>query len=102
MLVRAGATDRAKLAATTQAKFGTKNTLATSEAYVQTEQYEPAITMLRDALKKSPDDLDLQFALASAFERSGGRKTAERLFLHILNKRPAHAATHIYIIYMRD
>jgi tetratricopeptide (TPR) repeat protein len=100
MLVRAGATDRAKLAATTQAKFGTKNTLATSEAYIQTEQYEPAITMLRDALKKSPDDLDLQFELGSAFERSGDRKSAERLFLDILNKRPEHAATLNYLGYM--
>ena len=100
MLVRAGATDRAKMAAATQAKFGTKNTLATSEAYIQTEQYEPAISMLRDALKKSPDDLDLQFELGSAFERSGDRKSAERLFLDILSKRPEHAATLNYLGYM--
>ena len=100
MLVRAGATDRAKMAAATQAKFGTKNTLATSEAYIQTEQYEPAISMLRDALKKSPDDLDLQFELGSAFERSGDKKSAERLFLDILNKRPEHAATLNYLGYM--
>jgi predicted Zn-dependent protease len=100
MLVRAGATDRAKMAAQTQAKFGTKNTLATSEAYIQTEQYEPAISMLRDALKKSPDDLDLQFELGSAFERSGDKKSAERLFLDILTKRPEHAATLNYLGYM--
>jgi tetratricopeptide (TPR) repeat protein len=100
MLVRAGATDRAKLAASTQAKFGTKNTLATAEAYIQTEQYEPAVSMLRDALKKSPEDLDVQFELGSAFERSGDKKSAERLFLDILNKRPEHAATLNYLGYM--
>src|SRR5260370_17402623 len=100
MLVRGGATDRARMAATTQAKFGTKNTLATSEAYIQTEQYEPAISLLRDALKKSPDDLDLQFELGSAFERSGDKKSAERLFLDILSKRPEHAATLNYLGYM--
>jgi tetratricopeptide (TPR) repeat protein len=100
MLVRAGASDRAKLAASTQAKFGTKNTLATAEAYIQTEQYEPALAMLRDALKKTPDDLDVQFELGSAFERSGDKKSAERLFLDILNKRPEHAATLNYLGYM--
>src|SRR5260370_17418603 len=100
MLVRGGATDRAKLAATTQAKMGTKNTLATSEAYIQTEQYEPAISMLRDALKKSPDDLDLQFELGSAFEPSGDKKSAERLFLDILTKLPHHPPTLNYLAYI--
>jgi len=100
MLVRAGAVDRAKMAATTQAKFGTKNTVATAEAYIQTEQYEPAVAMLREALRKTPDDLDLQFELGSAFERSGDKKSAERLFLDILNKRPDHAATLNYLGYM--
>ena len=100
MLIRAGAVDRAKMAATTQAKFGTKNAVATAEAYIQTEQYEPAIAMLRDALKKTPDDLDLEFELGSAFERSGDKKSAERLFLDILNKRPEHAATLNYLGYM--
>jgi predicted Zn-dependent protease len=100
MLIRAGAMDRAKLAASTQAKFGTKNTLATAEAYIQTEQFDPAISMLRDGLKKTPEDLDLQFELGSAFERSGDKKSAERLFLEILNKRPEHAATLNYLGYM--
>jgi len=100
MLIRAGAGDRAKMAAATQAKFGTKNAVATAEAYIQTEQYEPAVTMLREALKKTPDDLDLQFELGSAFERSGDKKSAERLFLDILNKRPDHAATLNYLGYM--
>ncbi len=100
MLVRAGATDRARLAASTQAKFGPKNTVAAAEAYVQTEQYEPAITMLHEALRNRPEDLDLQFELGSAYERSGDKKSAERAFLQILDKRPEHAATLNYLGYM--
>ena len=100
MLIRAGAADRAKLAADTQAKFGTKNTIATAEAFLQTEHYEPAIAMLRDALKTRADDTDLQFELGSAYERSGDKKSAEQLFLGILAKRPEHAATLNYLGYM--
>ena len=100
MLIRSGATDRAKLAASTQAKFGTKNTIASAEAYLQTEQYEPAIAMVRDALKNKPDEIDLQFELGSAYERSGDKKAAERVFLDILDKHPEHAATLNYLGYM--
>jgi tetratricopeptide (TPR) repeat protein len=100
MLVRAGALDRAKMAAQTQAKFGPKNTIATVEAYLQTDQFPLAIAMLQDALKKNPDDLDLQFELGSASERSGDVKSAERAFLTILEKHPEHAATLNYLGYM--
>src|SRR5207245_7624453 len=100
MLIRSGATDRAKLAATTQAKFGMKNTIATAEALVQTEQYAPAIAMIQEALKKTPDEMDLQFELGSAYERSGDTKSAERTFLGILEKHPDHAATLNYLGYM--
>jgi tetratricopeptide (TPR) repeat protein len=100
MLIRAGASDRAKLAATTQAKFGTKNTIATAEAYIQTEQYAPAIALLQEALKKTPDDMDLQFELGSSYERSGDTKSSERMFLGILEKHPDHPATLNYLGYM--
>ncbi len=100
MLLRAGAVDRAKLAATTQVKFGAKNTIATAEAYVQTEQYQPAIAMLQDALRKTPDDVDLQFELGSIYERSGDTKSAERVFLGILEKHAEHAGTLNYLGYM--
>jgi len=100
MLLRAGAVDRAKLAATTQVKFGAKNTIATAEAYVQTEQYQPAIAMLQDALRKTPDDVDLQFELGSTYERSGDTKSAERVFLGILEKHAEHAGTLNYLGYM--
>ncbi len=100
MLIRAGAMDRARLAATTQAKFGPKNTIAAAEAYIQTEQYEPALAMVRDALKNRPDEIDLQFELGSAYERSGDKKAAEKVFLEILEKHPEHAATLNYLGYM--
>jgi predicted Zn-dependent protease len=100
MLIRAGAADRARLAAATQAKFGTRNTIATVEAYIQTEQYEPAIAMVREALKNRPEEIDLQFELGSAYERSGDKKAAEKIFLEILDKHPEHAATLNYLGYM--
>ena len=100
MLVRSGAMDRAKMAAATQAKFGTKNTIATAEAYIQTEQTPLAIALLQDALKKSPDDIDLRFELGSAYERSGDIKSAETAFLTILEKHPDHAGTLNYLGYM--
>ena len=100
MLVRTGAIDRAKMAAQTQAKFGAKNTIATAEAYLQTDQFPLAIAMLQDALKKNPDDLDLRFEIGSAYERSGDVKSAEREFLTILEKHPEHAATLNYLGYM--
>ncbi|HEY6843663.1 MAG TPA: tetratricopeptide repeat protein, partial [Thermoanaerobaculia bacterium] len=100
MLVRAGALDRAKMAAATQAKFGAKNTIATAEAYIQTEQYPLAIAMLQDAIKKNPDDRDLKFELGSAYERSGDMKSAENAFEGILARSPDDAATLNYLGYM--
>lgn len=100
MLVRAGAMERARVASATQAKFGPKNTIATAEAWIETEQYAPAIAMLRDAVQKSPDDMDLQFELGSAYERSGDKKSAEDMFLKILDSHPENAATLNYLGYM--
>jgi predicted Zn-dependent protease len=100
MLVRAGEKDKARAAAAAAAKFGPKNSLAAAEAYMQVEQYEPAVTLLRDTLKGRPDDIDIQFALGSAYERSGDRKHAEEVFLQLLEKHPEHAATLNYLGYM--
>jgi tetratricopeptide (TPR) repeat protein len=99
-LLRNGDKDRARVAASTQVKFGTRNAIAASEAYMQVEQYEPAITILRDALKTKQEDLDLQYALASALERSGDKSGAEKAFLDILQIHPDHAATLNYLGYM--
>ncbi len=100
MLVRNGDLDRARTAATAASKFGPKNTTAAAEAYMQTEHYEPAIALLRDATRSKPDDADLQFALGSALERSGDKKHAEEIFLQLLDKHPDNAATLNYLGYM--
>jgi tetratricopeptide (TPR) repeat protein len=99
-LLRAGDKDRARVAASTQSKFGTRNAIAAAEAYIQVEQFEPAVGILRDALKNKNDDLDLQFALGSALERSGDKGKAEKAFLDILQDHPDHAATLNYLGYM--
>jgi predicted Zn-dependent protease len=100
MLIRAGDKDRARVAAATQTKFGTRNTIAVAEAYVQNEQYETALSILRDAVKNKPEEIDLQFQLGSVYERSGDKKDAERTFTQILDKHPDNAATLNYLGYM--
>jgi predicted Zn-dependent protease len=100
MLLRAGDKDRARVAASTQARFGAKNTVAAAEAYIQAEQFDAAIAMLREALKSKPGELDLQFELGSALERSGDKKNAEQTFLRILEDHPEHAGTLNYLGYM--
>jgi predicted Zn-dependent protease len=100
MLARAGEKEKARAAAAAAAKYGPKNAIAAAEAYIQVEQYEPAIAILRDTLKARPDDLDVQFALGSAYERAGDKKHAEEAFLQLLDKKPEHAATLNYLGYM--
>ena len=100
MLVRAGEKDQAKQLAATQAKFGARNTIATAEAYIQAEDFEDAIAFVRDSLKSKPEDIDLNFALGSAYERAGNKQSAEKVFLDILAKHPDHAQTLNYLGYM--
>lgn len=100
MLIRSGDKDRARVAAATQTKFGTRNTIAVAEAYVQNDQYETALNILRDAVKSKPEEIDLQFQLGSVYERSGDKKDAERTFTQILDKHPDNAATLNYLGYM--
>jgi len=100
MLQRSGEKEKARAAAATQAKFGTRNIIATAEAYIQTGDHATALTLVSDALKSKPDDLELQFELGSAYERAGNQKGAERAFLTILDRNPEHAATLNYLGYM--
>ena len=100
MLARAGDAQKAQQAAATQAKFGPKNTVATAEALIQAEDYKDAVTLVKDAIKSKPDDLDLQFALGSAYERGGDKKAAEDVFLGILRAHPDNAQTLNYLGYM--
>lgn len=99
-LIRAGDKDRARVAAATQVKFGVRNTIGAAEAYIQNDDYTPALQILNDAAKAKPDDLDLQFELGSAYERSGDKKTAETIFLAILKKHPDNTQTLNYLGYM--
>jgi tetratricopeptide (TPR) repeat protein len=100
MVLRSGDKDRARAEASTQIKFGLKNTIAVAEAYIQAEMHEQALNILREATRTKPDDLDLLFELGSAYERSGDKKSAERTFLQILESHPEHAATLNYLGYM--
>jgi tetratricopeptide (TPR) repeat protein len=100
MLARAGEKDKARAAAATQAKFGVRNTIAVAEAFVQVEQYEPALAMLREAARTKPDEVDLQFELGSILERSGDKPAAEKIFLTLLEKHPENAQTLNYLGYM--
>jgi predicted Zn-dependent protease len=100
MLVRAGEKSKAKELALTQAKFGPRNAVATAEAYIQAEDFDDAIALVKDSLKTKPEDIDLNFALGSAYERAGKKESAERVFLDILVKHPDHAQTLNYLGYM--
>jgi tetratricopeptide (TPR) repeat protein len=100
MLVRAGEKDKAQQMAATQAKFGPRNTIATAEAYIQAGDYEGAIALVKNSLQTKPEDLDLNFALGSAYERAGNQNSAEKVFLDILSKHPDHAQTLNYLGYM--
>lgn len=100
MLVRSGEKEKARLMAATQVKFGTRNAIATAEAYIQAGDHASAIALLKEALKSKPDDLDLNFSLGSAYERAGDKKSAEQTFLSILKTRPEHAGTLNYLGYM--
>jgi tetratricopeptide (TPR) repeat protein len=100
MLARAGDKDRARVAASTQSKFGVRNTISAAEAYVQADQYDQAIGVVRDAIRTKPDDVELQFELGAALERSGDKASAEATFLAILEKHPENAGTMNYLGYM--
>lgn len=100
MLMRAGDREAAQKLAAAQMKLGSKSSVAVAEAYLQNDEYAPAISMLRDALKVTPEDVDLQYELGSAIERSGDRAAAEKIFLDLLQKHPNHAATLNYLGYM--
>lgn len=100
MLARAGEKERARVAATTQVKFGVRNTIAAAEAFVAAEQFDVALGVLRDAIKNKPDEIDLQFELGSVSERSGDKPGAEKAFLALLEKHPENAQTLNYLGYM--
>ncbi|HVR39479.1 MAG TPA: tetratricopeptide repeat protein, partial [Thermoanaerobaculia bacterium] len=102
LLARSGASAKAQQASTVGAKFGSRNAIAIAEAWIATGDSAKAIEIIKSALqeKDKADDLDLQFELGSAYERSGDRPAAEKAFLSILEKHPEHGATLNYLGYM--
>jgi tetratricopeptide (TPR) repeat protein len=100
MLSRLGDRNQMKLAAATQAKFGTRNIIAVTEALIQAGATADAVVYVKDALRTKPDDIDLQFELGSAYERAGDHDNAEKMFLTVLARQPDHAATLNYLGYM--
>ncbi len=100
MLVRAGEKEKAQQAATTGAKFGSRATLSIAEAFVQAGDPKSAIALVQEALKSKPGETELLFGLGAAFERDGDTKSAERVFLQLLDKQPDNAAALNYLGYM--
>lgn len=99
-LVRAGEKQKAQQFATAQLKFGSRNTIAAAEAYIRAGESQAAIRLLESALEVKPGEVDLEFELASAYERGGDRKNAEKTFLTLLEKKPEHAPALNYLGYM--
>lgn len=99
-LARAGRDEQARGLAAAQVKIGSRNVLATSEAYVQAGKHADAIALLKTAIEARPTDVDLQFQLGSIYERSGDRKSSETVFLQVLEKNPDHAPSLNYLGYM--
>ena len=100
MLIRTGRAEEARRMASTAAKFGTRNVIATAEALIGAGQPTEAIAYVTKALESKPDDIDLLFELGSAYERSGDHANAEKAFLRVLEKDPEHAPTLNYLGYM--
>lgn len=100
VLMRAGEREKAQQVAAAQVKLGPKNVSTVAEAFVQNEEYGQAISLLKDALQANAGDVELEYELASSYERSGDREAAEKLFLDILKGHPDHTGTLNYLGYM--
>lgn len=100
MLARSGDTGRAAELARAQVKLGSRNAIATAEAYVQAENFKAAIATMNEAIRAKPDDIELKFQLGSILERAGDHKGAEETFLALLDKLPNHAPSLNYLGYM--
>ncbi|HUP47087.1 MAG TPA: tetratricopeptide repeat protein [Thermoanaerobaculia bacterium] len=100
MLSRIGDTERARAAASTQARLGTRNVIAATEAMIQAGLHGDAIAYVSKALEAKPDEIDLLFELGSAHERGGNHAAAEEVFLRLLDEDPDHAPTLNYLGYM--
>lgn len=100
MLSRTGDKMKANTLAAAQVRAGTRYVVSTGEAFVQAGDYPAAISIIREGLKATPEDIDLQFQLGSTLERSGDRKAAEQVFTTILSQQPENANALNYLGYM--
>lgn len=99
-LINAGQKEKAREIASAQAKSGTRNVIAASEAYIQANDFPSAISLLQTAVAAKPEDVELKFQLGSVQERAGDRKASEAVFLEVLAKNPEHAPSLNYLGYM--
>jgi len=99
-LIAAGQKEKAREQAASQVKLGTRNVVASAEAYIQAGDFPSATALLQSAIDAKTDEIDLQFQLGSVQERAGDRKAAEAVFLNVLKKNPEHAPSLNYLGYM--
>ncbi|HEU4889753.1 MAG TPA: tetratricopeptide repeat protein [Thermoanaerobaculia bacterium] len=99
-LVNDGQKEKAGELAAAQAKIGSRNLIAASEAYIQAGDFPSAVALLQSAVAAKPEDVDLKFQLGSVQERAGDRKASETVFLQVLEKNPEHAPSLNYLGYM--
>lgn len=99
-LLNDGQKEKAGQHAAAQAKVGSRNLIAASEAYIQAGDFPSAVALLQSAVTATPEDVDLKFQLGSVQERAGDRKASETVFLQVLEKNPEHAPSLNYLGYM--
>ncbi len=69
------------------------------EYYASARRYAESAAVLKQALARYPDDLDLQFQYGAMLERQKQTAEAERVFRAVLVKDPEHAAALNYLGY---
>ena len=101
--VRAGRTAAAVAAAeaAVAARNGTpEGAFALADIYQEAKRHDAAIALLSGLASTAPDDDDLAFRLAAAYETAGRVADAERVFRGLVARDPQHASALNYLGYM--
>ena len=101
--VRAGRTAAAVAAAeaAVAARNGTpEGAFALADIYQEAKRHDAAIALLSGLASAAPDDDDLAFRLAAAYETAGRVADAERVFRALVARDPQHASALNYLGYM--
>lgn len=101
--VRAGRTAAAVAAAeaAVAARNGTpEGAFALADIYQEAKRHDAAIALLSGLASTAPDDDDLAFRLAAAYETAGRVADAERVFRALVARDPQHASALNYLGYM--